>query len=160
MDGSETATAILTPVPNKHMQTLPLNIRIHGIPKEVTEDRLHLLLKLFLDSEAKQGAGQRDKIPRLSGSTERFRHKIVRRLSLASAASTFDSARYQVATVSLGEFHEKFESLRYDLLDQEITLDDRSSAILVRVDNHFFNLTPLNESKDPKAEYVITAKSA
>lgn len=79
----------------------------------------------------------------------------IRSLSLAPSPSSFDSDKYQVATVTFNEIPPELVPCVSSTGTFVVLLKTNSEDIEIYVDSDFRGLTPLNHASDPSIEYVV-----
>lgn len=115
-------------------------LRISGIPIHITKEYL---------SKTLEGLA-----PLQNETTGAKHHRVsnIHFLSLAPSASTFDSDKYQVATVTFKEIPSALAVSNTDTTTA--VLEVEGEEIEVDIDMHFRGLTPLNHASNPSVEYV------
>lgn len=128
----------------------PITLRMSNIPIGITKvnlsrilEGLELIRTTGIEEFPQTGAKQR-------------RRTNIHSLSLAPAASSFDSDQFQVATITFKEIPPELAHCVSETGPGIVTLEAEGEDIEVDVDTHFQGLTPLNHASSPSVEYVVT----
>lgn len=128
----------------------PITLRMSNIPIGITKVNLSRILEgleLIKTSDIEDF--------RQTGAKQ-LRGTNIHSLSLAPAASSFDTDQYQVATITFKEIPLELAHCVSEAGPAVVTLEAEGEDIEVDVDTHFQGLTPLNRASNPSVEYVVT----
>lgn len=121
-----------------------ITLRISSIPIAITKDRLSKILECLAIPSTRTTEGKQ------------YRGTNIMSISLAPAASCFDSDKYQVATVTFREIPPELSNRVSGTGTSNIWIEEAGGERFeVDVDSHFLGLTPLNNPTNPSVEYAV-----